>query len=187
MRCSSYHSLSCSRLSVLICSPNHIGITPALTSSIRTDIPLFRADYPVVTWAVHRTGGIVTYVHLVIPGGFTHISCRSANPKSTATELHYHMKLTNPCLMVVHFSALENTYRAAAIAGFPQNRIIVLGMDRSSERYTISRLIDECDSLLPSVDRKLNPGEGSTKLAFLLLSSGTTGDPKVRSSKRVCS
>ncbi|KAF8919053.1 hypothetical protein CPB85DRAFT_1280033 [Mucidula mucida] len=128
---------------VLICSPNHI-------------------DYPVVTWAVHRTGGIVT----------------SANPKSTATELHYHMKLTNPCLMVVHFSALENTYRAAAIAGFPQNRIIVLGMDRSSERYTISRLIDECDSLLPSVDRKLNPGEGSTKLAFLLLSSGTTGDPK---------
>ncbi|KAF9019186.1 acetyl-CoA synthetase-like protein [Hymenopellis radicata] len=128
---------------VLICSPNHI-------------------DYPVIAWAVHRTGGIVT----------------SANPKSTATELHYQMKLTNPCLMVVHFSALDNAYRAASMAGLPPNRIIVLGMARSPERCTISRLIDECDSLLPSVDRTLKPGEGSTKLAFLLLSSGTTGNPK---------
>jgi len=72
---------------------------------------------------------------------------------------------------------------AARAAGLPSDRIIVLDAqaDASSTSLypTISSLVDEgLAQQTTFVERRLKPGEGKTKLAFLSFSSGTTGKPK---------
>ncbi|KAJ7935445.1 hypothetical protein B0H13DRAFT_1854115 [Mycena leptocephala] len=75
-----------------------------------------------------------------------------ANPDFSPKELEFQLKATKATLLIAHPDALETSVSAAeATAG--------LQMKAFSER-------------------KLRPGEGKTKLAFLSFSSGTTGTPK---------
>ena len=73
---------------------------------------------------------------------------------------------------------------AAEKAGIPSNRIIPLdtleGQGQSTVAPDLNELIAFGLAHPPNfVERRLNPGEGKTKVAFLSFSSGTTGKPKV--------
>ncbi|KZV70955.1 amp dependent CoA ligase [Peniophora sp. CONT] len=134
---------------ICIFSPNHI-------------------DYPVAIWAIHRLGAVVS----------------PANPSFTAEELHYQLVASDSRAIIAHPSALTTALEAAALAGIPANRVIVLEgrVDENDAREGI-RCSDDLVALGLSqpphfIERKLNPGEAKTKIAFLSFSSGTTGKPK---------
>ncbi|KAI0095115.1 amp dependent CoA ligase [Irpex rosettiformis] len=122
-------------------------------------------DYPVALWAAHRLGAIVT----------------TANPAYTADELVYQLNLTKASVIFTHSSSLLTAEKAAREAGLTSSRVAVLD---SPEGYagnysTLDRLVAEGLSKLPTFEeRRLNPGEGKTKIALLNFSSGTTGKPK---------
>ncbi|KAJ7645553.1 phenylacetyl-CoA ligase [Mycena polygramma] len=122
-------------------------------------------DYPVATWAVHRCGGIVS----------------PANPDFSRPELEFQLKATKATLLITHPDALETAVSAAQGTGLSQNRILVLdvqGTTPPAKFATVDHLIKRGLGMKTFSDRKLRPGEGKTKLAFLSFSSGTTGTPK---------
>ncbi|KZT03949.1 amp dependent CoA ligase [Laetiporus sulphureus 93-53] len=134
---------------VCICSPNHV-------------------DYPIVMWASFRLGAIIT----------------AANPAYTVEELVYQLRMTQAKLLIVHPANLPIALSAAKSVGLPDDHIILLepapaGLLEAKGHVTIPQLVQE-GARLPKnfVERKLRPGEGKTKLAFLSFSSGTTGLPK---------
>lgn len=73
---------------------------------------------------------------------------------------------------------------AAELSGISSDRFVLLG---TSERaapnfsgYDLHSLIGYgLSQEAKFVERRLEPGEAKTKVAFLLFSSGTTGKPKV--------
>jgi 4-coumarate--CoA ligase len=83
--------------------------------------------------------------------------------------------------MIVHTQFLKNATEACKEVGLPLERIVII--DRATfdaPHTTVEQLIQ--DGLTHNanfVERKLGAGEGKTKIAFLCLSSGTTGPPKV--------
>ncbi|KAK0201790.1 phenylacetyl-CoA ligase [Desarmillaria ectypa] len=132
---------------VLIFSPNHI-------------------DYPMVIWAVHRIGGIIS----------------GANPDYTVQELKYQLEISGAVLIVTHSGALDIAVSAAeANGGALLNRIVLLSArtqsnPTNSSYVTLDELVALCVSkTLTYIEPKIN---GKTKLAFLSFSSGTTGKPK---------
>ncbi|KZT08186.1 amp dependent CoA ligase [Laetiporus sulphureus 93-53] len=130
---------------VCVCSSNHI-------------------DYPVVIWAIHRLGGIVT----------------PANPAYTVGELEHQLTLTNASMMIVHSSSYTVAATAALAAGISDDRIAfmdALPNELASKKHvTVQELLQY--PVQTFVERCLAPGEASAKLAFLSLSSGTTGKAK---------
>jgi 4-coumarate--CoA ligase len=107
-----------------------------------------------------------------------------ANPSYTPTELAYQISTTKAALLVVHPGVLEGALVAAEKAGIPSDRIIPLdtldGRGQSTVAPDLNELIAFGLAHPPNfVERRLNPGEGKTKVAFLSFSSGTTGKPKV--------
>ncbi|KAH6912868.1 hypothetical protein BKA70DRAFT_778268 [Coprinopsis sp. MPI-PUGE-AT-0042] len=142
---------------VLIASPNHV-------------------DYPVVIWAVHRLGGIVT----------------CSNPQFTAEELSYQLTTCKPSILVAHSGNLQILLSALKMAGLPTSGRIVLMNDPlpssskcdgrgSFASASISSLLREHHGQagsLPLSRYIMGPGEGREKIAFLGWSSGTTGHPK---------
>ncbi|KAF9515517.1 hypothetical protein BS47DRAFT_1293743 [Hydnum rufescens UP504] len=132
-------------------------------------------DYPIAIWAVHRLGAIVS-------GG---------NPSYTVSELGYQLMATKATLIIAHSACLSVAQETARKIQFPQDRIICLEppnkliSEKTSPRavITVEHLIERGLSDLniagpKFVERRLQPGEGKTKVAFLSLSSGTTGKPK---------
>ncbi|KAL6309430.1 phenylacetyl-CoA ligase [Sparassis latifolia] len=120
-------------------------------------------DYATVIWATHRLGAIIT----------------AANPSYTADELEYQISATHAKLMVVHPWSYTVGLEAARKAGLAEDCIVLLDPLAGVSYPTVHELI--ADGLAtPSsfVERRLNPGENRTKLAFLSFSSGTTGRPK---------
>lgn len=91
--------------------------------------------------------------------------------------------MTKASLLVTHPDALSVALSAARTAKLPTDRIVLIG-DKSLEpmqrtQPTVQDLINQGLLTLPPFrDRKLSPGEGKTKIAFLKFSSGTTGRPK---------
>ncbi|KDQ63355.1 hypothetical protein JAAARDRAFT_147584 [Jaapia argillacea MUCL 33604] len=135
-------------ITLLIFSPNHV-------------------DYPVAIWAVHRLGGIIS----------------GANPSYTSEELAYQLISTEAKVAFVHPAILQTTLAAAHEANFPLDRIVLFDSDSGSSSSPITSaihdLIAEGLTRPPHFrERRLDPGEGKTKIAFLSFSSGTTGRPK---------
>ncbi|KAJ7288508.1 hypothetical protein C8J57DRAFT_1430598 [Mycena rebaudengoi] len=128
------------------------GLANALSS-------LYSIDYPVVIWAVHRLRAIVS----------------PANPDFSRHELEFQLKATKAVLLIVHQDALDTAISAANAVGLPSNRILVL---ESGSAIWVSIIPCVWSQWTPFPLRKLNAGEGKTKLAFLSFSSGTTGTPK---------
>ncbi|KAI0325517.1 amp dependent CoA ligase [Cubamyces sp. BRFM 1775] len=120
-------------------------------------------DYPVVIWAVHRLGGIIT----------------GANPAYTADELVYQLTTTKARVLVAHPGSLPTALEAAHKAGLPANRVVVFESVPGANNTTAEELVVQgLEHTQQFVERRLRPGEGKRKLAFLSFSSGTTGRPK---------
>ncbi|KAH9927929.1 amp dependent CoA ligase [Epithele typhae] len=120
-------------------------------------------DYPVAVWAVHRLGGIIT----------------GANPAYTAEELEYQLGATSARLLIAHPGSLPVALDAAARAGLAPQRVVVFDPVPSSKHTDVQALIAEGNMRAQTfIERRLAPGEGRQKLAFLSFSSGTTGRPK---------
>ncbi|KDQ25943.1 hypothetical protein PLEOSDRAFT_1045992 [Pleurotus ostreatus PC15] len=124
-------------------------------------------DYPVAIWAVHRIGGVIS----------------GANPDFTVDELAYQLEATKATFMFVYSDAqaVGTAVAAARRVNIPLSRVVLFGA--ASELSPESATVDELarQGLLSRetfVERRLAPGEGKTKLAFLSFSSGTTGKPK---------
>lgn len=90
--------------------------------------------------------------------------------------------MTKAKAIIVHPSNLHVALDAARATGIPTKRIVlfdVAGIAVGSHE-TISEFVGEgMTKPLSFAERRLEPGEAKTKLAFLSLSSGTTGKPKV--------
>ncbi|KAF7346115.1 Phenylacetyl-CoA ligase [Mycena sanguinolenta] len=111
-------------------------------------------DYPIAIWAVHRLGGIIS----------------PANPDFGRQELEYQLKATKATLVIAHPDALKTATAAAQTTGLSHDRILAFDVEGASTTgFVTMKAVPE---------RKLRPGEGKTKLAFLSFSSGTTGTPK---------
>ncbi|KAI0356905.1 amp dependent CoA ligase [Trametes cingulata] len=120
-------------------------------------------DYPVAIWAVHRLGGIVT----------------GANPAYTAEELEYQLTATKARLLIAHPGSLPVALDAAKRAQLPADRVLVFDPVEGARNTDVHALVAEgLEHTQKFVERRLGPGEGKRKLAFLSFSSGTTGRPK---------
>ena len=83
--------------------------------------------------------------------------------------------------IVAHSDFLPTALDAARLAGLPASRIA--RFSNAASRPSPVKTIDELVAIGASKpqgyeERKLRPGEGKTKVAFLSFSSGTTGRPK---------
>ncbi|KAH9834980.1 amp dependent CoA ligase [Rhodofomes roseus] len=133
---------------VCICTPNHV-------------------DFPVVALAAQKLGAVVT----------------ASNPAYTASDLEYQLRITNAKILILHPWNLAVGHAAAKAVGLPLERTILFDVAESSEPSqaypTVSELVKEGSAKPQSfTERRLGPNEGKTKLAYINLSSGTTGKPK---------
>jgi acyl-CoA synthetase (AMP-forming)/AMP-acid ligase II len=130
-------------------------------------------DYPIMMWAVHTLGGIIS----------------GANPDFSVGELSYQVEKTKPTLLVTLPECAETAAKAAQSAGIPLDQIVLFNVPPSATNlgaHTTARSHVSVDELVKLgseseqvfEERKLQPGEAKTKLAFLSFSSGTTGKPK---------
>ncbi|EPT02411.1 hypothetical protein FOMPIDRAFT_1118223 [Fomitopsis schrenkii] len=122
-------------------------------------------DYPVLVWAVHRLGAIVS----------------TANPAYTHDELVHQLKSTGTKLIISDSTGLAVAEAAARTVGLPAERIVLVDKASSGKASyaTVPDLVqDGLKAPKSYTERKLKPGEGRTKIAFLNFSSGTTGLPK---------
>lgn len=119
--------------------------------------------YPISIWAVHRVGGIIT----------------PANPSYTVDELIHQLQTANANAIIVYSTFLPTIIEAARAVGIPKDRIILIDGPSNSTHVSVENLIEYGNSKpMNFIERKLNPGESKTKLAFLSFSSGTTGKAK---------
>ncbi|KAJ7729656.1 phenylacetyl-CoA ligase [Mycena maculata] len=121
-------------------------------------------DYPVAIWAVHRLGGIIS----------------PANPDFSRQELEFQLRATKATLLIIYPDALDVSTAAAKAVGLPLDRVLVFDVPNTSagNLVTVDNLVQRGLRVKAFSERRLRPGEGKTKLAFLSFSSGTTGTPK---------
>ena len=83
-------------------------------------------------------------------------------------------------MIIAHPSSRDVAVEAARLSSIPTSRIVYLPQaDTAPLGPSLDDLISEGLQSKPSyVERKLDPGEGKRKLAFLSFSSGTTEKPK---------
>ncbi|KAF8524800.1 phenylacetyl-CoA ligase [Hysterangium stoloniferum] len=119
-------------------------------------------DYPIVIWGTHRLGAIIT----------------AANPTFGIEELVYQLSTTKAKVIITHPSSQSVALSAAQKVGISPSNILYLS-GTSPLEPSVDSLVSASLLSPPSYsERKLHPGEGRTKLAFLSFSSGTTGKPK---------
>ncbi|KAI0795462.1 amp dependent CoA ligase [Abortiporus biennis] len=134
---------------VCIFSPNHV-------------------DYPIVIWGTHRLGAIISTV----------------NPAYTVNELSHQISVAKAKLLIAHSSCLKIAEITAKATGIPSSNIILMDSEANEDTDhtypTIDSIIHSGHSKHATfIERRLGPGEGKTKIAFLCSSSGTTGKPKL--------
>lgn len=112
---------------------------------------------------------------------FLHGVARNSNPAYTVEELIHQLRLTKATTVIVHTLFLKNAAEACKEVGLPLERIVIIDQATyDAPHTTVEQLIqDGLSHNANFVERKLGAGEGKTKIAFLCLSSGTTGPPKV--------
>lgn len=97
----------------------------------------------------------------------------------------HQLTTTNTLVLVFHPDCISTALAAARQSGVAADHILLMDELNSSGKSpipypSVSSLVNEGLSKPASFEeRKLSPGEGKTKLAFLSFSSGTTGKPKV--------
>ncbi|EGN98047.1 hypothetical protein SERLA73DRAFT_169131 [Serpula lacrymans var. lacrymans S7.3] len=136
---------------ILLFSPNHV-------------------DYLVAVWAAHRLGAVMS----------------GANPLFSAGELEYQMRETRAKMIITHPDSWGVALEAARASGVPDEKVVAFDVEGAPDErvggptcVTVQALITQGLETPPSfVERRLEEGEGKTKLAFYNFSSGTTGRPK---------
>ncbi|TKA48826.1 hypothetical protein B0A49_13105 [Cryomyces minteri] len=117
-------------------------------------------DTPSITWGAHWAGGIVS----------------PANPGYTAEELAFQLKDSGAKALVTQLPVVATARKAAAMAGIPEDRIILIGDERDpSLKFKHFTSIRNTSGATRYRRTKANPEKD---LAFLVYSSGTTGHPK---------
>ncbi|KAG2032893.1 hypothetical protein BDR03DRAFT_903206 [Suillus americanus] len=122
-------------------------------------------DYLVATWAAHRLGAAVS----------------GANPLFTVDELVYQISTVKAAVIITHPDSLKVALSSAHAAGVSADRIVLFDVEDAdaAQKLTVQALVSQGLASAPNfTERKLAPGEGKTKVAFLNFSSGTTGRPK---------
>ncbi|KAH8147373.1 uncharacterized protein LAJ45_08529 [Morchella importuna] len=115
-------------------------------------------DTPPLIWGTMWASGTIT----------------PANPTYTVEELAFQLKASGAKAIATLVDFLPIATKAAAEAGIPKDRIILVGDKKSSEFKHWKDLIDPSTSVKWR-RTKINP---SKDVAFLVYSSGTTGLPK---------
>ncbi|PVH85077.1 acetyl-CoA synthetase-like protein [Cadophora sp. DSE1049] len=115
-------------------------------------------DTPAVTFGTLWAGGIVS----------------PANPASSVKELAFQLKDSGAKALVTHVSSLKIALQAAKLAGMLQNRILLMGDEKSGGVVHMQDFIASARET-PRLERHVPK---STDLSFLVYSSGTTGLPK---------
>jgi len=135
------------------------------------------SEYGIAVWAVHLFGGIVTYVCSHHPWTWLiQSSVSPGNPNYTIDELAHLITLTKCTLVVAHPSCQETILAAAHATGLPHSRIVFLREAPSKHFWTVDSLIAFGESSPDRFqERRFLSGEARKALAFLSLSSGTTG------------
>lgn len=108
-----------------------------------------------------------------------------ANPDFQTNELLYQLQATKATVLISHPDGLAVAEAAAKQHGLSSDRILIFNTADSpvgiGGKVSIENMVELGRTHASSFqERKLKPGEGRTKLAFLSFSSGTTGRPKVR-------
>ncbi|OAX36146.1 acetyl-CoA synthetase-like protein [Rhizopogon vinicolor AM-OR11-026] len=122
-------------------------------------------DYLVAVWAAHRLGAAMS----------------GANPLYTVDELVYQINAVQAAVIFTHPDSLEVALSSAHAAGVSADRVILFDVEGADtkQKVTVQGLVTQGLASTPNfTERKLAPGEGKTKVAFLNFSSGTTGRPK---------
>ncbi|KAG7452393.1 amp dependent CoA ligase [Guyanagaster necrorhizus] len=159
----------------------------------KEDVPLFIEDGTGRTLCHaevhHRTQGLANALSLrwslseddvalttfIIPSLFGP-SIGPANPSYTVDELIHQLQTANANAIIVYSTFLPTIIEAARAVGIPKDRIILIDGPSNSTHVSVENLIEYGNSKpMNFIERKLNPGESKTKLAFLSFSSGTTG------------
>ncbi|KOS19029.1 4-coumarate--CoA ligase 2 [Escovopsis weberi] len=117
-------------------------------------------DVPLITLAMHWAGAVQT----------------PANPSYTAEELARQLRDSGAKLLLTQMPHLPVALRAAALAGLPAEKVLLLGDERDTtgrhRHWTeITAKGAPVEPTRPTIDPKKD-------LAYLIYSSGTTGMPK---------
>ncbi len=101
----------------------------------------------------------------------------------TAEELTYQLRLVKARMLIAHPSMLPVALEGAQAIGIPSDHIVLFEPLAGSPYSNIQDLVKfGLGQVQQFTPLRLGPGEARTKLALLLLSSGTTGKPKVSTS-----
>ncbi|KZT59527.1 acetyl-CoA synthetase-like protein [Calocera cornea HHB12733] len=125
-------------------------------------------DYPIVVWALHRLGAIV--------------SC--ANPSYTAGELEHQLRETRARVLFTSASSLPTALAASAATSLKRENIVVFSPPPPEPQpsgagtfATVQQLVLHGWTLDKNYREPRGPKAGDA-VAFLSFSSGTTGLPK---------
>ncbi|KZF22958.1 phenylacetyl-CoA ligase-like protein [Xylona heveae TC161] len=124
-----------------------------------------------LAWAIHRLSGI----------------CSPTNAAYPRSELTYQLKASKAKALFTCVPLLPIALAAAHDVGIPQDRIYILelpeefetGNDNQNNYETVNQLIDFGRGLPELEPLQWTKGQGANQTAFLCLSSGTSGLPKM--------
>jgi hypothetical protein len=101
---------------------------------------------------------------------------RPGNPFYTAEELAHQIKLTKASLIIAHPVCQDTVFKVVKANVIPESRVVILQDPIFDHIPTLNSLISFGEgSKEPFEERRLSKGEARNALAFLSLSSGTTG------------
>ncbi|KAL6903086.1 hypothetical protein GGI43DRAFT_332820 [Trichoderma evansii] len=117
-------------------------------------------DVPIVNFSIHWAGGVAS----------------PANPTYTAQELAFQLKDSGAKALLTQKPFLEQARKAAALAGLPADRILLLGEGR--DETGVHRHWRDITAAGAKVEPRKAVIDPKKDLAYLVYSSGTTGLPK---------